>query len=1082
MVYCRFCKKSYDEQCLNETRLHDLNCDPKKRVQYYNHALGDLQSQQKELEDQLRGLDSSMGNLKRHSNVPEEIHNESCVNLLHKRQKIDTIEIIENSSMKLRSSASAVSTKEVDNGTILVTEDNGEVSVLHSTEPPTSNEMNLNQSNTAEVHNPTAVFEGGEDGMINEYISVSAEEENFESDSHTLRNLLEQKAHQIQYYTDLERRCLELANILREVKAPLHTYDKILKWSKSCADVPMDFAPTYKTLIRKMSERCGLNGIFPKNINVSLPSGNQIKVTKFSFVSNLFSLLSNEILMKPENLIFGNDPFKRVPEHGPDHIYDDIETTNWYLKTQKSYCTSINNVIVPMIFFIDKTQVKAKNIEPISFTLGIFRRHVRRKPMAWRNFGLIPGKIGDSESSEKALKSNKTSLNRLRDWHKICEVLLQDFKKMQAHKDGIECYILGKLCRIKLPIMFIIGDIEGHDKLCTRKASHGKLTKGVTHSCNVQRDVCGNPGQTCEPFLSHEIFHLQQQTLDPSIDKETKKAAVESLHEKGFHSFIKNSYFELDYGDSLGGLHSAVAVCLMHTFKQRFPGDVVEVAFNLFGTTTDSTPSHMINRAITRLVPFCTKQSDRSFPIEISGFDLSFLNSKYTLSANEKYARLFPLLWFFYTTGGRKYVLEKRNNFYDESHVRSIHKLIELTISIHQFLSQDEVRRYDLPNAKLSIVKFQQLYKSVSEVRKAFLDSRNDFGARKQSPVAKGVAGNRNKRNEPTRISNAYDNPCQFPKFHYMGHTLPQVELYGSTNNFNADQCESNHKDLSKATGLRTQGRSSTFDMQTSKRFAENLVLERTLISSRLMDKPFFASVHETKSFEFVGVHKHSAGFTVHLSNTGSIIAEWKGSHSYPVDDNLKDFLEKNVFKQKVQYKNRRQPSYKVILKDKVLNCYTTMDFGNCIMRAHPCYREKPWYDYAMVQWHGTKQQCNYYFQCPAKIICFVHIDGHPNITYPTGYYAIIHSTEFDEVKQRPSEIAHKKWKTLGSSPVVRVWTFEKNLSIVHIGCIKGPCYMFPDFDDMDFKVPSKKFIFQARALKEWGKCHGRDGLSWRVS
>ena len=49
---------------------------------------------------------------------------------------------------------------------------------------------------------------------------------------------------------------------------------------------------------------------------------------------------------------------------------------------------------------------------------------------------------------------------KLNDWHCVCNHILK--------------------CRLYIPIMFIIGDIEGHDKICSRKGSHNKLMGGVT--------------------------------------------------------------------------------------------------------------------------------------------------------------------------------------------------------------------------------------------------------------------------------------------------------------------------------------------------------------------------------------------------------------------------------------------------------------------------------------------------------------------------------------------------------------------------------------------------------------------------
>ena len=1067
MVYCRFCKTTYNERSLCEIKAHDHACDPKQRGKYYNTALQDIEAEKKLLSQQLE-MHSMQGNVA----IATGSHAGDVSNNFDSHgSNLPTLQKRRTRSEKINLCSDNEDFSDDDDRKPAANEDTLSVNSTNTKDTADSNSDNASDSNSEESNNSN---------HLNEIDPFALD---LQANPHSLRHLFDKANNQIRFYSDIEKSSLQLANILRSINAPLHTFDTVMRWVKSNSHVDLNHAPNYKSLIRKMAQRCGLEGTFPQTINVTLPSGNQKSITKFSFVSNLFSLLTDEDLMKPENLIFGNNPFQRVQDHGHDHVFDDIETSEWYLKTQRTYCTSTKDVLVPIILFIDKTQVKAKNIEPISFTLGIFKRHLRRTPLSWRNFGLIPGKVGDLESAETNIRSNKTSFHRIRDWHYVCEVLLKEFKTLQQYRDGIECYILGQYCRIKIPIMFMIGDIEGHDKVCTRKAGHGKYMRGVTHSCKVTREVCGNPGQSCEAVLKDEILNLQRKTLDPLLQKDLKKDAVESLNEYGYHSYVKNSFMELDYGDSLGGLHSACAVCLMHTFKQRFPGDVVELTFHLFGSNTDTTAAHMINRALTRLIPHISKQSDRSFPSVISSFAESFLNPHYTLSANEKFARLFPLLWFFNTSAGRKYVLDKKNtSFYDDSHVISIHRLIELSISLYQFLSQDRVKKEDIPFLKKAVSKFQSLYRDATLVRKEFIASRTAFGARKKSNTLlcedDAVAESSKKQKTSPPISNAYDNPCQFPKFHYLGHCPHQIEMFGSTNNFNGDSCESNHKTISKATGLKTQGRSETFDEQTSQRFAENLVLDRSFRSSCIIGRRGSQTEQIAEpTFKFVEVHKESATFFAKLSNTGKIITRWKGNQQFPIEENVLQCIESKVFKEPTYNRNRKLSGHKILLKNVVLACYTTLNFGTCVLRAHPYYRKKPWFDYAMVIWHN--QDGSYNYLCPAKILAFVHILNHPREHYPDGYYAVIHSTEFDESKKRPSQIAYNRWKEIGKSPFTRVWSFEKHLSMVHIDCIKRPCYTFPDFDNMDFKVPSSKFVFEVRTLKDWGKVHGIDRLTW---
>ena len=51
------------------------------------------------------------------------------------------------------------------------------------------------------------------------------------------------------------------------------------------------------------------------------------------------------------------------------------------------------NILCPIIFFIDGVAIDKlgrKSLEPVSFTLGIFKRELRNLALAWRVLGYIP--------------------------------------------------------------------------------------------------------------------------------------------------------------------------------------------------------------------------------------------------------------------------------------------------------------------------------------------------------------------------------------------------------------------------------------------------------------------------------------------------------------------------------------------------------------------------------------------------------------------------------------------------------------------------------------------------------------------
>ena len=172
------------------------------------------------------------------------------------------------------------------------------------------------------------------------------------------------------HYSNKEKRYLELSSILSSINAPFHVYNKIIHWAQNTTAEELIYPISYKSLMKQVSVRTGLNETFPYQAILELPSGNFVKVTKFGFASQLKSLLCDKDLMNPKNLI-RNGKFWEEPEM-LSHV-NDIETSQWYRDTIRLKCVHMNDMLIPIIFFIDKTHVKSKAVEPISFTLGKFK-------------------------------------------------------------------------------------------------------------------------------------------------------------------------------------------------------------------------------------------------------------------------------------------------------------------------------------------------------------------------------------------------------------------------------------------------------------------------------------------------------------------------------------------------------------------------------------------------------------------------------------------------------------------------------------------------------------------------------------
>lgn len=168
---------------------------------------------------------------------------------------------------------------------------------------------------------------------------------------------------------------------------------------------------------------------------------------------------------------------------------------------------------------------------------------------------------------------------------------------------------------------------------------------GETHSCNITHDRCGDPA-------ADDVFSIQRKyckSHDPVCSKESCKSKAD----------VTNTFEEVQFRDNKHGLHGACCICLLHTFKQRYPDDCLEMYMNLFGVSEGTVSKLGIDASLPRLMEKIKHQSDRNYPA-ISNFTFALTKGKHKYDANEKFARIFALFLFTMTTFGWTFTMENR--------------------------------------------------------------------------------------------------------------------------------------------------------------------------------------------------------------------------------------------------------------------------------------------------------------------------------------------------------------------------------------------------------------------------------------
>ena len=674
---------------------------------------------------------------------------------------------------------------------------------------------------------------------------------------------------------------------------------------------------------------------------------------------------------------------------------------------------------------------------------GIFNQAARCRPLCWRNLGLIPGLLG-SLTPMLENSSDKLGYIHLQDWHYVSKFLLSDVIKLQG-KEYLDWHYNGKAVRLHIPVMFIIGDIEGHDKLCSRKHGHTNRIKHVTHSCDIKRDMCSSAEATCRMFDAHEIYNLQKAVNNMNLSLDERIASEVLLDEHGFHPIFVNSYFLLDFGVNRHGLHGACAICLLHTFKQKYPDLVLREYMSLFGTTEDTIGRMQVNLSIAAFLRRCKRKSDRDFP-SINTFTFALTKGKITYNANEKYARIFALYLFTLSTFGWNFTVKKSRKTLP--HVLLIVKAIEQTLTIYQFLYLDKMPvspgREDR-RACTEVVKYMEIIKEV------LLLGPN---------VKEGV------------------DPCSFPKYHYLKHIFPMILQYGSSRNFDGGPCESNHKYLSKQPGSRTQKRRDVFDEQTSYNLAAKLVLERGCRDANILignacgnfdgnqqNQQFQnACRNENDKRATSFINKNSARFQLVQSQVNGAlpILKWNKSHVSPTGIFRRDILK---FVSDQIFKNTN-------FCESTIDGFTCLDWGGNIIRAHPSYKSgSPWFDHVSIKWQSG---INSHYQCPAKVYMFIDLTDSKiirNEELKNQMYAVVHSTLTCGRNNKPHSTAINTWKSRGKSSLVTFWTMETQFRLVPVSSFNAVSFVVQDYKDKEMTEESS-FVYEILPRGDWANCH----------
>ena len=870
---------------------------------------------------------------------------------------------------------------------------------------------------------------------------------------------------------------LELEQILHKSGASLGLFDKVMAWAtenkSSLPERTLQLSRTrlYRTCRDKLyGNEHEKNRLFkvsanpPKIVSVRLPSHRTINVATFSFIEHLTSMLSNKDLMAEDNLIFErkpNDPF-HVPRD--DERYGDVHHCKWWDDTIDMLINDpTKEILCPLILYLDALVVDAYgnlSLEPVTFTLGIFKRALRHAAKAWRTLGFI-------EDLDSLFGSNHIKpLVKANDYHAILSIILSDIKEIQK-AGGIDWEFevngIKHKRRLKIPIMFIIGDCKGHDVLCGRQASH--QAHHLCRDCNCTQESGDDPLVQC-------TFHKQS-----DIEKLTAK----ECQEISFRKLTLNAFLGMCFGANPYGINIATPPEALHAI-------LLGLCIRLVESLISELPKRAqeeLDKLVAKIAMKFHRQSDREMP-DLKPFKSGLSNTS-RLTAKQKYARVFII-----------YLALKDKSLADF-----------ITSTKFPLGDTKKGHKCQFPQSKYqkTVRIFEEVLLFYRWVVKAD-HKKSDFDHGPQSRAAFRLR--QFAKDYKTAAPRHAGLKLKIPKFHQILHWWFYIAFFGSAMNFDSGRTESMAGENAKDHGKNTQKRSKNFNEQTAHRLHEKTIFDeaRALAGVEITeDTPIDETeltelelitreIRENPNPKTYGAYeRRGSSFTLYIDygnrgDSGPIefSAEATGHELVWHTDkgSTGNFLDEilSTIARKIDLFNRSNNKSVITSIEGFTDLTMPVDDNypngsKHLYRAHPGYYDgQPWHDWAKIAWskadpandnrvrrYTSEGKLHIFldFNTVTRVSRMPRLDTDlpyaENDVTPTGFQALVSSViDFSE-DITPTWMRTRLAKRL---PVCQT------LDFVSVDNIISPAFIVEDEIDMDTSLPT--VVTSYLNMTKWGE------------
>jgi hypothetical protein len=432
---------------------------------------------------------------------------------------------------------------------------------------------------------------------------------------------------------------------------PQVMYNKILDWAHfaSFSNYKFAEAPVFRTALRHLHAKyASVCGGPPISEIVTVPGYQPMHVYRFDFLQQANRLFSDPELLNDS--LWHYDP--KVSATG-ERLYSEINTGDfWKLGvdyiTQRASLPTADKVLphffCPVILFIDATladRIGRLKVEPVLCSFGNISGEKRRLASSWFILGFIPPYPKSSIEAAADHAKVESKHDQIAYYHRCLKSILQDLLAADTNEQGHEMFVSGLgTIRAHFKLSLVIGDTEGHDKVCSHYCSYSSNIQRVSRDCNLPQSKSDDVDANCQFVIMNDIKSVVKDQIEvlnarPKRNIGEARAKLQAISQLP----IMSAFFDFDYCGDPHGIFGSCPFEHLHAWLSGIMKDGMRYLFLLCDlpqdfidwccdedrthsskpqlTITDS--DYQINKAkfeaIFRFLTMCSRrQSDRSVP------------------------------------------------------------------------------------------------------------------------------------------------------------------------------------------------------------------------------------------------------------------------------------------------------------------------------------------------------------------------------------------------------------------------------------------------------------------------------------